>query len=272
MTQERSKPQELHEQKLYRFVRAISNWQLHSRLRRHEHDGLAKLVFAITLGAITLGTITAAAYLTKLPLLFPPLAPSAFILFTKPMSDQAAPRNVLISHTLAVLSGMAAIAIASLFFPDAGLHNTVNVTGPRILAIMLAMAFVTTAMLALKCSHPPAAASALLAAMGYLDGIVPALALVLAAGMLVLEAIVLLKVGGGLPYPKWSADPRLVRQYGDLAGLGSCRRTQWDLIHDNILSDITWNADQKHDVQNQEISEAHLLSDQDDPILRGPKN
>jgi hypothetical protein len=107
--------------------------------------------------------------------------------------------------------------------------------------------------------------------MGYLDGIVPALALVAAAAMLVLEAIILLRIGGGLPYPLWSADPRLVRQYGDLAGIDSSQRTRWDLIHDRILSDITWNVDQHHDIQAKEKSEAHLLSDQSEPILRGPK-
>ncbi len=271
MTTRQNNKTGLYNQKLYRFVRSVTNWQLHSRIRHHNNGGGSKLVFAIVLGALTLGTITAAAYLTKLPLLFPPLAPSAFILFTKPMSDQAAPRNVLMSHALAVVSGMAALAIASLFFPDAGLHNTVTVTGPRILAISLAMALVTTAMMAFKCSHPPAAASALLAAMGYLDGIVPAVALVAAAAMLVLEATILLRIGGGLPYPLWSADPRLIRQYGDLAGQGFCHRTQWNDIHDKILSDITWNADQHHDIEEKEMSDAHLLSDRAEPILRGPK-
>jgi CBS-domain-containing membrane protein len=212
---------------LFRFVALLTRFQLNTRLHTKARPQLFVALFAILSGSVALATITAAAVLTDLPLLFPPLAPSAFILFFTPMAVQAAPRNVILAHTLAVAGGLVALRLVHIFFPTAQLADPAIITWPRVLAIALAMALATLGMVALRCTHPPAAASGLLAAMGYLSDPMRALGLCLAAVLLVLEAMVFNRLLGGLPYPWWRADPNLARRFGALAGLGSARDNYW---------------------------------------------
>ncbi len=222
---------------LFRIVRWCSRWQLHSVLRRSRHDGAPRLLFAVTMGAFALGTITLAALVTDLPLLFPPLAPSAFILFTTPLAPTAAPRSVVLGHTVAVLCGLVALMAVGTLFPDARLHEPTSMNGPRLLAITLTMALVTVGLVSLRCPHPPAAASGLLAAMGLLGSPTHALALPLAAALLSLEAVVLLRIFGGMPYPLWRPAEDLIPVYGTLAGCNQGTATAWTRIHDDLLKD-----------------------------------
>ena len=77
---------------LFRAVAFLTHIQLGYLLRGVRNPQFVVLLFVTTSGVTALGTITLAAFLTNLPLLFPPLGPSAFILFRTPMSPQAAPR------------------------------------------------------------------------------------------------------------------------------------------------------------------------------------
>jgi CBS-domain-containing membrane protein len=114
-----------------------------------------------------------------------------------------------------------------MLFPEAALHDPSVMNWARVGAIALAMATITTLMTLLECAHPPAAASALLAAMGYLQQPVQAAGLVVAAVLLVGEAILLNRFLGGLPYPRWRADPRIAKSYGALAGLPGHSGGHW---------------------------------------------
>ena len=60
--------------------------------------------------------------------------------------------------------------------------------------------------------------------MGYYLFDDPKVGVVLAA---VVEAILLNRTLGGLPYPLWRADPKIVRNYRSLAGLSGATRTAW---------------------------------------------
>jgi len=121
-------------------------------------------------------------------LLFPPLGPSAFILFYTPLSESASPRNFILAHTLALLSGLGALALATLLFP--GIQETADLAmnWSSITAIGLAMGAVSVAMVTIKCVHPPAAATALIAAMGYMGSMVQVVSLLMAVMFLAFEA------------------------------------------------------------------------------------
>ena len=67
---------------LYRLVRGVSRFQLRAALRHVDDAKPLIMLYAMTCGALALGIITAVSMWTRMPLLFPPLAPSAFILFT----------------------------------------------------------------------------------------------------------------------------------------------------------------------------------------------
>jgi hypothetical protein len=82
-------------------------------------------------------------------------------------------------------------------------------------------------MIGLKSAHPPAAASALIAAMGYLDDFYKILGILVAVVLLAIEGYFLNHVLGGLPYPLWRADPKVVQEYGVLAGIPRSGEDFW---------------------------------------------
>jgi CBS-domain-containing membrane protein len=220
---------------LFRQLRWLTRWQLTTWLGDAGRHHLFVALFAILAGSVALGTITMAAVLTDLPLLFPPLAPSAFILFTTPLAVTASPRNVIGAHTLAVLAGLFALRLMNLILPGAGLEDPTVMNWARVGTIAVAMALITGLMAAWHCLHPPAAASAMLGAMGYLSEPARAAGLLGAAILLVLEAILLNRALGGMPYPLWRADPRRVRHYGKLAGLSRPREGKWEDVAEKIM-------------------------------------
>ena len=78
-----------------------------------------------------------------------------------------------------------------------------------------------------KCIHPPAAASALIAAMGFLNSAEQVLGVLSAMILLVFEAIVFNRIIGGLPYPLWRANPKVARNFGAMAGIPESENTFW---------------------------------------------
>lgn len=100
----------------------------------------------------------------------------------------------------------------------------------RVMAIALSMGLTGIIMISARCAHPPAAASALIAAMGYLESIEQILGIIGAVILLVLEAIFFNRIIGGLPYPIWRADPHAARSYGELAGIPQTGTTFWQQL------------------------------------------
>ncbi len=219
------------EHPLYRVVRGISRLQLRTALRHVDDSKPLVLLYAMICGALALGIITVASIWTRMPLLFPPLAPSAFILFATPLTPAASPRNLVLSHTIAVAVGLLVLHTLNNVWPNAALMNPATLSAARVWAIVITMGLITALMLMLRCQHPPAAASAMIAAMGFLDP-VQALGLVCAALLLALEAVVLVRWLAGLPYPIWRADVKAVRCYGELAGLTPDHEDRWQRLRE----------------------------------------
>lgn len=211
----------------FRVVAFFSRLQLWYLIRKIDNPHVLLVLFIFLAGAVALGTISIVAYLTRLPLLFPQLGPSAFILFHTPMSVTASPRNVLLSHTLAVASGLFALWLVGWIYPQAGLSDPFALNWYRILVIALTMGVSGVIMVGVKCVHPPAAASALIAAMGFLNSMDQVLGVIGAMMLLVLEAILFNRIIGGLPYPLWRADPKIARNFGAMAGIPESETTFW---------------------------------------------
>jgi CBS-domain-containing membrane protein len=121
-----------------------------------------------------------------------------------------------------------------LVFPAANLSDPSTMNWYRVAAIALAMGLIGGAMIGLRCVHPPAAASALIGAMGYLGNFTQIVGLPLAVVLLILEAYLFNRLLGGLPYPFWKADPRISRMYGSLAGIPD-DHTFWSQLTSKIF-------------------------------------
>lgn len=204
---------------LFRAVSLATRLQLGSLVRRPGTSRWAVMAFVFLAGATALAIITAAALVTGLPLLFPPLGPSAFILFLTPMSDAASPRNVVLSHALALGAGLGAYWTAD----------------SQIAAVIIAFGLSCTVMILLRCNHAPAAATALLAAMGFFESPLQIAGLLCAVLLLVGEAFLFNRILGGLPYPLWRADPSVSREYGALAGIPAESRGHWQELSHRLI-------------------------------------
>ncbi len=220
---------------LYRLVAFSTRMQLGYLLKDSKHSILAVRIFVFLEGLTAMAIIATAAFLAKLPLLFPPLGPSAFILFRTPLSKAAAPRTVFLSHNLGMLIGLAMLHLFALLYPEAGLHSSEDLNWPRIFALSLAMGITSLAMILFNCAHPPAAATTLIAAMGYFDSLMQIVALPVAVAFLLLQAYIFNRLVGGLPFPAWQFDLKAARQYPDLAGMGDQETDYWQKITGQVF-------------------------------------
>lgn len=214
----------------FKVVAIFSKMQLRYLHRTFHNGNLLTAIHLFCAGVTGLSTIAILAYLTDLMLLFPPLGPSAFILFYTPLSETASPRNLILSHMVALLSGLGASALAALLFPEFIGAADLTMNWSMVTAIGIAMGAVSVSMVAMQCVHPPAAATALIAAMGYFNNTIQIASVVLAVLFLALEAILFNRLLGGLPYPFWRFDPKVERSYRSLAGYPSLAENRWQKL------------------------------------------
>ena len=213
--------------RLFRLVAFFSRLRFAYLLRSLGHGKFLSGLFIFIAGVTALSTITMMAYLTDLMLLFPPLGPSAFILFHTPLSETASPRNVILAHSMALISGLLALAVAGMIWPEAALEHAAGMNWRNVTAVALAMGLASAAMVSTHCIHPPAAATALIAALGYLETWLQVGGVMIAVIFLVVEAYFFNRVLGGLPYPMWRYDPTQARTYGAIAGHVDTRADRW---------------------------------------------
>jgi CBS-domain-containing membrane protein len=128
---------------------------------------------------------------------------------------------------MAVAAGLSSLWLVGLVFPDMHLLVPSVLNWGRVAAIACSMGVIGVLMIATNSVHPPAAATALIAAMGYLQRPDQVVGLVAAVVLLSVEAFLFNRVIGGLPYPLWRADPTVSRNYGVLAGIPEKGTTYW---------------------------------------------
>jgi CBS-domain-containing membrane protein len=190
-------------------------------------------LFAVTSGAVALGILTAVAYLTALPIVFAPLAASAFILFYRPMAERACPRNVVLSHMVALIAGLSALVLMQVLFSESNILNAWVMSWPRVAANTLAMGLAGAAMLLLRCAHAPAAATALIASMGYIVNPHQVIGFMAAVILLVVEALLFNRIMGGIPYPVWGYDAETAKDYRALSDPAQGQTSFWQQVCQN---------------------------------------
>ncbi len=219
----------------FKIVKFFSRLQLRYLLPRIKHPDRIVRLFVFIEGSLALGVISAVAYFVQFPLLFPPLGPSAFILFRMPMSAAAAPRTVLLAHMIGLTAGFMALFAGSIFFSSGGINNSETVTISSIVVLSLAMGLSSLAMIWMECNHPPAAATALIVAMGNITSPAHVFGLIVAVILLITLACLFNRILGGLPYSFWAHNPKVAANYGTLAGTTNNKQGYWQQLSDRMF-------------------------------------
>ncbi|WHT16500.1 HPP family protein [Crossiella sp. CA-258035] len=164
--------------------------------------GAALIRLAVSAGVVTL-VIAAGAIVTHLPMLFPSLGPTAYLLFATPLAEPASPRNTVLGHLIGVLAGAVGLAVFGLLHTPPDLTA---ITWPRAGAAALALALTCGGMAALRLPHPPAGATTLIVALGLLRS--PAdLAMIMVSVLALTVLGGLLNRARGIRYPLWRIRP-----------------------------------------------------------------
>jgi CBS domain-containing membrane protein len=165
------------------------------------HDARLPLgLLALINGAVSIGLMAVAARLTREPLVFPSLGPTAFLLFYRPHAEASCPRNALLGHLIGALSGLGALAVFGLIHQGPALGH---VSTSRIGAAAMSLGLTAAGMIWVGVPHPPAGATTLIVSLGFLH--TPKAVAVLMAGVAVLVVQgLLVNRWAGIDYPIWS--------------------------------------------------------------------
>ena len=135
------------------------------------------------------------------PFLFPSLGASAFLLLSAPRAAIAEPRAVVLSHLLAAGAGWGARAACGL---DGVSATIVDGGGPEhVLAAALALGATCALMGLARAEHPPAGATTLIVALGFLPQGWHVALVGASAALLVVEVRLLQRLHGEI-HPWWS--------------------------------------------------------------------
>lgn len=180
-----------------------ARWSIPSLLAARDERRLISLVAAAN-GGIAILIISALARLIDLPLLFPALGPSAFILFSSPFSRAAAPRSVILGHFSAIAAGVAVWHFVTLI---CGTPVSLDMSGWPILAsASLALAASCVLLVWLACPHAPACATALIVALGAANGWSDLLGMASGVVLLTAQAVLISRIAG-INVPIWFPRP-----------------------------------------------------------------
>jgi len=148
---------------------------------------------------IAMVILTTAALLTNEPFIFPSLGATAFILFFASMSVQAAPKNVFCGQLIGLVCGVVGLVIFGLMGVASDLDVT---TWSRSGAVAVALGLSAAFMVWLNIPHAPAAATAMIVALGVIQTPLNLLVFMAAVVLLIGQAHVVNRLAG-LPYPWW---------------------------------------------------------------------
>ncbi|MFQ5805555.1 MAG: HPP family protein [Phycisphaerae bacterium] len=187
-----------------------ARFSIPSLLASHDEHGVVSIVVAVNAGLAIL-VIGLVAWFTDLPLIFPALGPTAFILFSKPFSPDATPRSVVVGHFTGMISGLVArYVVASVCDDPISLGST---GWPSLCSASLALALTGLLLVRLSCPHAPACASALIIALGAVADWRGLLAMAIGVVMLTLQAICVNRLAC-LNISVWSAGSENIDQRG----------------------------------------------------------
>jgi CBS domain-containing membrane protein len=165
------------------------------------HDARFLLgALALVNGTVSIGLMALAAKLSRQPLVFPSLGPTAFVLFYRPHAEASSPRNVLIGHLIGALAGLGSLAAFGLLGQGPSLTH---LTTPRIGAAALSLGLTAAVMIWAGVPHPPAGATTLIVSLGFLHSVSAVSFLMLGVLLLVAQGV-LVNRWAGIDYPLWA--------------------------------------------------------------------
>lgn len=184
-------------------------WGLARRLRiptltkRHDDTTIMGL-FAGVNGLVAIAIMSAVAWATGQPFIFPSLGPTAFLLFYTPTNPAASPRNTILGHAIGATAGYLALVIFGLTNDPPALATAV--TGGRIGAAAVSLALTSALMVWFRAPHPPAGATTLIVSLGILREPDQLAILMLAVVLLTAQGFVINRLAG-IDYPTWKQAP-----------------------------------------------------------------
>ena len=177
--------------------------RLTSLLKRHDST-VVLAAFAFVNGLITIGVMSAIAFVTGEPFVFPSLGPTAFLLFYTPLLAAACPRNTLGGHAIGAAAGYLSLVVFGLTNAPPALAT--SVTGARVGAAALSLALTSGAMVLARVPHPPAGATTLIVSLGIFHEPRQLVVLMVAVLLLVVQGFLINRLAG-IDYPAWAPRP-----------------------------------------------------------------
>ncbi len=169
-------------------------------LKKRHNDTNVMGLFAGVNGLLAIAVLSAVAWATDQPFIFPSLGPTAFLLFYTPTSPAASPRNTIIGHAVGVGAGYLALVVFGLTNDPPALASAV--TGGRIGAAALSLALTSAVMVWLRAPHPPAGATTLIVSLGILREPDQLAILMIAVVLLTIQGLIINRLAG-INYPYW---------------------------------------------------------------------
>ena len=160
---------------------------------------LASVVFVN--GFATIALLAVLAMVCRVPLVFPSVGPTAFLLFASPETASACPRNTLCGHAIGILCGYGALCLMGLQHAPSAMLEGVNLA--RVIAAASSLAFTGALMILFRVVHSPAGATTLIISLGLITDPLYLLAIGAAVALIVIQALVTHRLRG-IPYPLWS--------------------------------------------------------------------
>ncbi len=158
-------------------------------------------VVAAVNGGLAILAIGFFSWITDLPLMFPALGPTAFILFATPTTESAAPRSVILGHFSGMASGWAVWYLVSTVV---GGPVSMQIGGlAPVVSASLALAATCGLLIRLSCPHAPACASSLIVALGGVTDWLGVLLMAVAVVWITAQAVAMNRFAG-VPVPTWS--------------------------------------------------------------------
>lgn len=198
MTLDRRPPLELLEPDIARGL--VTRFRLTTLLGRFPERQLWAAFMFIN-GLVSIGLLAGLAMLTRTPMVFPSLGPTAFLFFFTPTLPTASPRNTIYGHIIGIACGYGALWLMGLHHAPPAMVMGVDL--PRIGAAALSLAATGAVMILFKAAHPPAGATTLIISLGIITKPQHLAIMLLAVALLTIQAIVLNRLAG-IDYPLWA--------------------------------------------------------------------
>lgn len=127
---------------------------------------LARALYIGVTSFLTIGLLALVAMLSGTPLVFPSLGPTAFMLFHDPHAEASSARNTILGHAIGIACGFAALWLTGLVNAPATMVEHLNLA--RVLCAAIALASTGLLMKLADLWHPPAGATTLIVALGFI--------------------------------------------------------------------------------------------------------